>query len=89
MIIRFDHETIAMINNMSDNVAKKLAVDCATLCIATGRNAVSEKVELCFETAEDDTFSAVSVDVDNISSVISNWMSEPGVRWMKREHEIK
>jgi len=96
MILRFNAETLGLIEKVSRKVRKRLMVDEVNLCVATGSNAASngEKIEmsLCFETPEDDTFAVLDLKVDpeiDIKSLLHGFMNNPNVEWQKQGGHVE
>lgn len=90
MILRFNKETIALVEKVSKKVAKRLQVDSADLCVATGKNADPDRenirLSLCFETSEDDTFAVLDLMSDqntDIKPLLNGFMNNPDVDWRK------
>lgn len=97
MIERFNNETLKLVDQVCDEVAQKLEVKSATLCICTGTNADYDAdnptvFSICFETDEDDTWALLEYARDpdeDLKFLLSNFMTDPDVEWMKEGNLIE
>lgn len=89
MILRFNKKTKKLVKKVSKQVAKRLKVDEATLCIVTDEQAncdsKNSKInQLCFETNVDDTFAVLDVPTTkwfDIIEVLEGFMKNKNVEW--------
>lgn len=93
MIHRFGRDTVQLVYDIEEEVAKRLDVDSATLCICTGPNHLESNsvLSLCFETQEDDTWALLEFDYDpqvDLKELLNGFMTNSNVEWMKRGIEL-
>jgi hypothetical protein len=89
MIHRFNRATVQLVYDIEKEVAKRLGVDNATLCICSGPNNMENVTDLsiCFETEEDDTWALLEFNYDpnaDLTDLLDNFMINSNVEWKKR-----
>lgn len=91
MFLMLDNDTFNLIEKVESEVASKLDVEDATICITTAPDTEDGvQANISFSTSEDDTFAYLDVSYDDliIKDILKSFTSNPNVKWFKKANEI-